>query len=208
VVLVGGPPRVALTAEELLEHLLRHEETGLGQELPPGADGVAGQVRGDDVLGAGGQLIAVLDQAEQRWLVRDHGADPLRMGLGEGEHAHRAAAGAERHGRPGVEVLDQPREVTGSQLGGGVAVRVVHRAAVDAARVGGEHGVVGGEQVGQRRERLGVHRRADQHHERAVAPDFVVQLGVRHAQCRSRDSRRVVHGFLLVNAVMWAFTDK
>ena len=54
-------------------------------------------------------------------------------------------------------------------LRGRVLVGVVERAAVDAPRVGGEHGVVGGEQVGQRREVRGVHRGADEHHERALA---------------------------------------
>ena len=134
----------------------------------------------DDVL-AGVAVVAVGEELDQGRLVGDDGVDEAGVVLREREGGHGGAAGAEdgdRAARPvGVDVPDQGRDVVrarGQRRGG---VRVVDRAAADPAGVGGEHRVVDGEQVGEARERVGAHGRAEQHHERAVAPDLVVEPG-------------------------------
>jgi hypothetical protein len=60
-----------------------------------------------------------------------------------------------------------------------VLVGVVDRATVDAPWVGGEHGVVYGQEIGQRREGPGVHRGADQHHKGTLAAHLVMQTRAR-----------------------------
>src|SRR3954467_13240071 len=77
---------------------------------------------------------------------------------------------------------EQPGDVIRAQLRGRVLLRVVDRAAADAARVGGQHGVVRGQQPGQRGERVGPHRCTDQHHPRTRPADLVVQPGTRHGE--------------------------
>ena len=125
------------------------------------------------------------------------GVHLLGVGLGQRQRADRAAAGAQHGGRAGVEVgraagTGRRRAAAGSSPGRGR-----RPAAVDAPRVGGEHGVVGGQQVGQRRERVGVHRGADQHHERARAAHLVVQPGAGDLEGAGGDGRRAGSSGLL-----------
>ncbi|HEY4004438.1 MAG TPA: hypothetical protein VGM60_04525 [Pseudonocardia sp.] len=110
----------------------------------------------------------------------------LGVRLHQGQRAHRATAGAEDR-RPGVQVGDQPGQVVGALLRRRVPLGVVHQAAVDAPGVGGEHGVVGGQQVGQRRERPGIHRGGNQHQQRALAAHLVVQPAPWHLELRDGD---------------------
>ena len=131
---------------------------GTSPRPPP----VAGQVGRDHVLGLGAQPLPVVEEFGQRRLVGDHRVHQVGVGLREGQHGDRAAAGAEDGRRTGVDVDQQPGEVVGPQFRGRVTVRVVQPAAVDAARVGGQHGVLGGEQVGHRFEGRGVHRGGDE----------------------------------------------
>ena len=107
----------------------------------------------------------------------DHGVDQLGVRLHQRERTDGAAAGAEHHGRARVEVHQEPGEVVGAHLRGRIAIPVVDRAAVDAPRVRREHGVVGREQIRRRREGVGVHGGADEHHDGTRAPHLVVQPG-------------------------------
>lgn len=72
-----------------------------------------------------------------------------------------------------------PGQVVGAQVHRGVGFRIINLAAVDAARIRGQHRVVDGEQVGQGSERRGVHRSSYQHDERPCAALLVVQAGAR-----------------------------
>jgi len=96
-------------------------------------------------------------------------------------------------------VRQEPGEVVGTHLRGRVLVRIVDRTSVDAARVGGEHGVVSCEQVGHRREGIGVHRGADEQHERSLAAHLVVQARARDPEGTSGggNGRGEVHRVLL-----------
>ena len=76
-----------------------------------------------------------------------------------------------------------------AHLRGRVPVGVGDGAAVDAPRIDGEHGVVGREQVGQRREGAGVHRGADEHHQRSPSPHLVVQARARDLEGPGGDGR-------------------
>ena len=126
--------------------------------------------------------------AYQRRLVRDDRVHLLGVGLGQGQRAHRARRWSRarrpdrRRGGPAAGT-GRRRAAPGSSPGRGSSTG----AAVDAPGVGGEHGVVDGQQVGQRREGAGVHRRADQHHERPVPAHLVVQPRVRDLQGRGGD---------------------
>jgi hypothetical protein len=60
----------------------------------------------------------------------------------EGEAGDGAAAGAEHPRRFGGDVREHTVHVVGDQLGCGVLLGVVDRAAGDAARVGGDNDVV------------------------------------------------------------------
>ena len=127
-------------------------------------------------------LGTVRQQLDQRRLVRDDTMNLLGMSLHQGQRAHRAPAGAQDHGRTEIEVRHQPGKIVGPHLRGRVLAGVVDRAAVDAPGVGGEHGVVAGQQVSQGAERPGVHRRPDQHHERTSAAHLVVQMRPRNLE--------------------------
>jgi hypothetical protein len=162
----------------------RSSATACGSRSPPN-------------LGLRGELLAVLQQREERRLVRDDRAHEPRAGLDEGECGDRAAARTEHRGRSGVEVIDEAGEVVRAEIRGRVLVGIVERAAVDAPRIGGDHGVVGGEQVGERRERRRVHRGAGEHHERAGAAHLVVQVRARDGEGRDGGGRRVRHRVLL-----------
>jgi hypothetical protein len=63
-------------------------------------------------------LLAVLEQLLHRRLVGDGGVHLLGVGLYESERGDGAAAGAQDHGRAGVEVAQEPGEVVGAQLRG------------------------------------------------------------------------------------------
>jgi hypothetical protein len=103
---------------------------------------------GDDVLVSGVTLSAVWKQFDQRGLVGDDGVHLLGVSLSQGQRAHGTAAGSEDRGRADVEMGQQPGQVVGPQLRGRVLVPILDCAAVNASRVGGEHGIVTGEQVG------------------------------------------------------------
>jgi hypothetical protein len=64
----------------------------------------------------------------------DH-TDLLGMRLDQSQRAHRAAAGADHHGRVRVSTGHEPGEVVGAHLRRRVPAGVVDRAAVDAPRV-------------------------------------------------------------------------
>ena len=128
-------------------------------------------------VGGGVPLLPVRQHLVERGLVGDDQVDQVGALLSESQGGDRTSAGAEHGGRAGVEMNQQPRQVVGPQLRGGVLVGAGHRAAVDPARVGGQHPVVRRQQLGQRCERSGVHRRTDQRDERALAAHLVVQAG-------------------------------
>jgi hypothetical protein len=76
--------------------------------------------------------------------VGDDGVDLLGLSFGEGQRADGTAARSQDDGWARVEVGDEPGQVIGAQLRGGVLAGVVELTAVDAPWVGGEHGVVCG----------------------------------------------------------------
>lgn len=158
-----------------------------GQELHPGTLDVTGHVRVDHALGLDAQLLAVVEQLLQRGLVRYDCVDLIGRELDQGQRADRTAAGAENRGGAGVQVGEQPRKVVRACLRCAVPVGIVDRAAVDPPRVGREHGVVDGEQVGKGRERRGIHRGSDEHHRRTFAADLVVQAPIGNPKGRGSD---------------------
>ena len=176
VLVVGGVP-VERRPEHLGEHRLGQLDVGVGQEQPPRRRPALGQVRGDDRLGHRPAVLAVLEQLVERRLVGDHRVHQVGSRLGQGQHGDRTAAGPEGRRGTEVEVGQQPGDVVRPHRRRGVLVTVVDRAAVDGARVHRHHGVVAGQQVGERGEGVGVHRRPEQQHGRPGAADLVVEPG-------------------------------
>ncbi|WP_328558475.1 hypothetical protein [Streptomyces coelicoflavus] len=84
------------------------------------------------------------------------------MRLRQGQCADGAAAGAQDRGRPGVQVDKEPGKVIRAQVRGGILVGMIEPAAVDAPGIGRQHGVVDGQELGQRREGGSVHRGTDE----------------------------------------------
>lgn len=106
--------------------LLGERDVGLRQELGPGAGDVTGQVSGDHVLGRRATFFPIVEQLEQRWFVCDDDVHLLGVRLGQGQRAHRAAAGTENHGWTGVQVGDEPEQVVGAHLRRRVPVALGH----------------------------------------------------------------------------------
>ena len=128
----------------------------------------------------------VLEQLVERRLVGDHGVHQVGPGLRQGEHGDRAAAGPEDRRRAGVEVGQQPGDVVGAHRGveswsrSSTGLRLMARGSI-VTTVWSL-----GEQVGERGEDVGVHRRTEQQHGRALAADLVVAAGRRDGQVPGR----------------------
>jgi hypothetical protein len=122
-------------------------------------------------------LLAILEQLSERWLVGDRGPHEFRVRLHQRQGGDGAAGGTEHGRRPGIEMADQPGQIVGAQLRGGLGVRVVEDAAEMPARVQGKHGVAGCQLVRKRAERRRVHRCAHDGYQRAASAQLVVEPG-------------------------------
>jgi NADPH:quinone reductase-like Zn-dependent oxidoreductase len=145
----------------------------------------AAQVRVVDVHAGGEYRSAVWQYAEGGRLVRDERPDLVRVLGDKRQRVDRPAAARENVHRPGTERRDQPVQVVGVLVGGGLKRAVCPSAAPGAPRVIGHHGAVG-EVPGQRREPGGAHRGPDDQQDRVRArigaPDVIVQNATRHWQ--------------------------
>ena len=170
------------SSEHLGEHRLGQLDVGVGQEQPPGRRPPLGQVCRDDRVGHRPPLLAVLEQFVERRLVGDHGVHQVGSRLGQGQHGDRTAAGPERRRRAEVEVGQQPGHVVGAHRG----VESWSRSATELRWMARGSMVTTvwslGQQVGERGEGVGVHRRPEQQHRRPGAADLVVEPGAGDVQ--------------------------
>lgn len=118
----------------------------------------------DDVFGFGALRGRIRRQFQQRSLVGDESVHPRRMLRHQCQPGHRAAGRPEHVGGLCAQRVENRRGVVGTQLRGGILLGVIQHAVGDAARIGGDDGVIGCQSLRQRREVGGRHRRAEQQH--------------------------------------------
>ena len=158
---------------------------GDGDEFRHRRAEAAALVRLTDVHTRGQHLVVIRQFGEGGRLVRYQRADLLRVLGHQGQRVDGAAAAGEDVHRSGVQRGDQPVQVVGVLVRGGLGGAVGATAAVRAAGVVGDDRPVG-EMAGQGHESAGAHRRSDDQQDwvgaGVVAPDVVGQHGARHVQ--------------------------
>jgi hypothetical protein len=165
----SGTPRLAVDGVDA-RHL---------RELPHGRERTAGHQRRLHAIAgrAGGVALLVLQQARQGWFEGDGRTDAVRVTHGEIEREDRAKAAAEDQGGFMRHRREHGSCVVRMPLDGHCLLRVVQRAAREAAAVEGHHREAIGE-VGQRQvECVGVAVAARQEQQRRPVPRGLEMYG-------------------------------